>query len=232
MFQSIAAFFTAIFLTIGGFFAGLPNTVNVWDKPSETITDTAKVLALYKDVATKNGDTWLLERLSADDLVDGNNALSVRLIEAWAKVGMYLINPRMYTGTQGLPGTPKALTKTDLKNAKAEYYHGGKTLVLTFDLPDQVDKLDGKSNNQSVARALGSVSDISFNSIKVQVGRLGYTLKSATMTYSNASVMVRVDVATGKVVKAKMQYHAVISAVRNESATAFSQSFDYNVKLP
>lgn len=230
--QSIAAFFTAMFMMIGAFFGGLSNAILVWDKPTQTITNTAQVLTLYKTYAAKNTETEFRERLDSDDLVDGRTDLFSRFINAWAQAAIHIINPRVAEVVKGVPGTPKDLKAGDITAAKAEYYHNGKTLVITLRLLEQVDTYNGKSSSQAVTRGLGNISDMSFNSVKVQVARLGYTLKSATMTYSNASITIRVDVESGKIVKADYSYHAVISAIRNEVATPFQQSFDYSLKRP
>ena len=57
-------------------------------------------------------------------------------------------------------------------------------------------------------------------------------MKSATVSYQKASMMIRADVASGKIVKANFTYHALASAVRNETTLPFQQSFDYSRKLP
>jgi len=227
---NIGALITSFFLMITGFFAGLPNTVV--GKPTQTVTDSAKVLALYKDIAAKNTNTQFRERIAAGDLVDGRDDVFARVAKNWAKAGMFFINPRFFEVTRGLPGNPNALTTGDIRNAKAEYYNNGKTVVISFTLPEQVDRSDGGSNNQSVARAIGSISKEEFASLKVQVARLGFTMKSATITYKNASVMIRADVASGKIVKANIVYTALATAVRNETTMPFSQSFNYTFKLP
>ena len=66
----------------------------------------------------------------------------------------------------------------------------------------------------------------------MQVARLGYTLKNATVTYKDASVMIRADVASGKIVKADIVYTALATALRNETDLPFKQSFNYSFKLP
>lgn len=230
--QNIVALFTSMFLAVSAFFAGLPHAIYAWDKPGQTVTDTAAVLALYKDVAGKNTETRFREKLNYGDLVDGRTDFLAQYAAAWARVGMFFINPNFYKVADGMPGDPASLKTSDLLNARAEYYHDGKTIVITFDLPDQIDKTNAKSNNQSVARAVGSFTDAEFVSVKVQVAKLGYTLKSATLTYSDAHVMIRADVATGKIVKASFTYHAQVSAEREEVALPFKQSFDYVRKLP
>jgi len=225
---NIAALITSFFLMITSFFGGLGNST--MGSPSQTVTDSAKVLALYKDIAAKNTNTQFRQRLSAGDLVDGRNDLFAVIAKTWAKAGMFFINPRFSEVTKGLPGTPSALTAADIRNAKAEYYGNGKTVVITFTLPEQVDRPG--SVGGSVTRAMGnSISQDEFASLKVQVARLGFTLKSASVTYKNAKVMIRADVATGKIVKADISYTALASAVRNETTLPFNQSFNYSCKL-
>jgi len=226
---NLAALFTSFFLMITSFFGGLGNST--MGSPTETITDPAKVLAIYKDLAAKNTDTKFLQKIAAGDLVDGRSDLFAVIAKTWAKAGMFFINPRFSEVTRGLPGTPSALTAGDIRNAKAEYYGNRKTVVITFTLPEQVDSSGGSSNNRSVARAIGSISTEEFASLKVQVARLGFTMKSATVSYRNGSVMVRADVASGKIVKANITYTALASAVRNETTMPFSQSFNYTFKL-
>lgn len=217
---------------IGGFFTAIPYTVNFWDNPTETITDTAQVLALYKDIAKKNTDTQLREKIVADDLIDGRESLAYSFIQAWAKAGMFFINPQFYQVRTGVPGNPQSLKASDIVSATAEYYHKGKTVEITLVLKDQVDKSNAKSNNSAVLNGIGSISAESFTSLQVQVARLGYTMKDATATYTEASITIRADAATGEIVKANYSYHAVVSANRNEVDVPFQQSFDYSVKKP
>lgn len=228
---NIAALFTSFFLMISAFFAGLPNAVNAWDKPTETVTDTAKVLALYQNLAAKNTGTKFLEKIAAGDLVDGRDDYFAKVAKNWGKAGMFFINPRFFEVKSGVPGSPKALLASDIRNAKAQYYHKGKTVEITFDLAQQVDKSDGTSNTKAVTRGIGDISKMEIDSLKVQVQKLGYTLKSATVTYKDAKIMIRANVADGKIVKASFTYTAVASASRVETDMVFQQTFDYTRKL-
>lgn len=221
--------FTALFMAISSFFAGIPYAVRSWDKPGETITDPVKVLALYKDVAAKNKDTQFREKIKADELIVGRNDPAMNAIAAAARVGMFFINPQFSKTYKGVPGKPNSISVADIKSAKAEYFHNGKTLVINIVLKEQIDKTNGKSNNQAVATAIGSITTEEFASLKVQVARLGYTMKEASVKY-NGSIMVRADAKTGKIVAANFTYLATATAIRNEIALPFSQSFEYSVK--
>ncbi len=229
--QRIVALFAAFSLMFSGFFAGLPHAIYAWDKPTQTVTDTAKVLALYQKLATQNQATEFREKTKPGDMVDGNNSFLARYANAWTQAAMWYLDPASKV-IKGLPGAPKNLKTSDISSAKAEYYHKGKTVVVTLKLKDQLDTLNAKSKNKSVATGIGSMTDKSFASIKVQVARLGYTLKGATMSYTNAKIMVRADAASGKITACDISYHAVISGSRNEIPQPFKQSFDYNVKRP
>lgn len=230
--QKFLGIFTALFLAISGFFAGIPTMINFWDKPGETITDTAKVLALYKDIAAKNKETQFRKTIQAKDLIAGRNDPAASAIAATAKVGMFFINPQFPEVFKGVPGKPASITAADIKSAKAEYYRNGKIVVINIELKEQLDKSNGKSTNQSVTTAIGgSISSDSFTSMKVQVARLGYTLKESSVKY-NGSIMVRADTQTGKITAANFNYVALVTGIRNEIALPFQQSFEYTVKKP
>jgi len=229
--QSFLALFTSFFMMFGAFFTGLPHAIKSWDKPTQTITEPAKVLALYKDIAAKNGNTELRERMQASDLIYGRESPLYSLMENWARAGMFFINPQRKV-IKGVPGSPGKLTVADLASAKAEYFNNGKTVVITLKLKDQLDSSGGSSSNRAVANGIGSISQQSFESLKIQVARLGYTMKNATVKYQNASIVVHADAASGKIAKANFAYNAVVTANRNETSVPFQQSFDYTVKRP
>ena len=229
---NVAALFTSLFLMISGFFAGLPHAILVWDKPTEAVTDTVKVLNLYKEIAAKNTSTRFRENIATGNLVDGRNDFIARFMDTWAKAAMVVVDTRTRKVVTGVQGNLKALSAADIRNARAEYYHGGKTVVITFDVPEQVDKM-GAAGNQCVERAIGGTfSTDAINSMKVRMAQLGYTLKSAQVAYRNASVMIRADVASGKIVAADYSYQIVTTAIRNETAQPFQQSFDFTRKIP
>jgi len=100
-------------LIVSGFFIGLPNMIMPWDKPGEIITDTAEVLELFQEIAAKNEDTLLMDRFK----IEYDGFFSVEFVCDIIK---------------GVPGAPQELAVADIASAKAEYYHGGRTVMVTI----------------------------------------------------------------------------------------------------
>jgi len=229
---SISNIIVSLSIMITGFFGGLGNAVFSWDEPETTVTDPAKVVAVYKEIAAKNADTRFRERVDFDLLAEDSEMNWFQKAIAWPV--LYLINPNISYGIEGdsVCGAYQNLKASDLKSAKADYYKNGKTVIITMELKDQTDYLDGKSTGSAVTSAMHNTSLRTFNSVPEQNARAGFTLKNAEARYENARVEIRADVASGKIVAAKYTYHQTVTAVRNETAAPFVQSFNYIAQRP
>ena len=187
--QRVLVTIMGVWVMVSGFFTGLPNMIMPWDKPGQVVEDTAAVLELYQDIAQKNGDTQLRDRFKIADAVYAGDAEGMRH-PFWDAIDSFFGVEFDCSILMGLPGSPAKLRAADIASAKAEYYHNGKTVEITI--------IPRGETIESLALFFGDfLNDPS--GWFVEVPKDNWTLEGR-----NPEIVVRADVASGKIKKARL----------------------------
>ena len=206
--QRFIAIVTALFLMVSSFFVALPHTFMLDSKtPETTVTDKAQVLKLYKQAAKDNEDLRLRKKITPDPFLEASGLLG--------------------TVVHGLPGNPGAIKKSDLRSAKAEYYEGGKTLVITLE-----PKLETfSSKDKVIAPITARTMD---NSVIVFLAGLS-ELSGLEGEIRQASIEIVVDTNSGKVVAAQCTieiYMQVVIDLPDAEPVSADAIIKEEIKLP
>ena len=225
--QQFMAFFTALFLMINGFFAALPHTVPVaLSKPGTTVSDTEKVLKVYKDIAAKNND------LQTRTTVKGEYPNFSWLESLRAKFTTQILNP-IGTGVGhvmlGVPSSYSAMKASDLKSAKAEYYNNGKTVVITLSPKLESFTEATKTPAPIATRAFGPLVDGIVTGLELSQTMFGAT--SYKGEFQVAEIKLVADAKTGKIVSADFNLELLV-AYKNNGLTLMEILYVVETKLP
>jgi len=227
--QRLTAIFAALFLMASSFFVALPHTAFLgWQTPERTITDTAEVLALYREAAKNNSDIQLRLKSTPD-------YSSLGFIErTQASILYYLLLPEhLLAGAviYGLPGNPSAIRAGDLRSAKAEYYRNGRTLLIT--LEPRLEKFSNTSQTPApiLKRTMGDL----IGGLDLAAGLVGSNAYRGEVQQSRIKIVINTQ--SGKIVAADFSSYIYIEFGFGLAETdIFLQMFEYGItseyKLP
>lgn len=198
--QKIISFTTALLIVISGFCIALPHTFMLnSQKPGESVTDIDEVIALYKEVAAANTETKFRDKIAVG--LESQNAILNSIVAASFRDWQDPIEI-----TDGLFENCGLLVADDLVSAKAEYYRGGKTAVITL-VPKEAafnqDQTELPSFDHTIYPLLEGMSDALLSVMGEDASLLG-ALKSPF-------VQVVVDTKTKQIVAADIHYELAIT---------------------
>lgn len=189
--------------------ADTTQTADETDKVPETVEE---IVEFYKNAAeaTDKTNPRTMTKMEMTSLDGGKGAVG-SLISALEGPGRKALERNSSEGT-GIPGGFKNLTAADVTSATAK--DDGKYTTIHMNIKTQVDGMNGKTKEGSVGHAIGVLDGIQTAVDEIGGVDLDASNGSMKLTYNNATVDVKIDNATGKIVSGTW-HHTVNVSIDN-----------------
>ena len=178
-------------------------------KAPETVEE---IVEFYKKAAeaTDKTDPKTMTKMELTSLDGGKGAVGA-LVSALEGPGRKALERNSSEGDD-VPGGFEKLTAADVTSATAK--DDGKYTTVHITLKNQVDGMNGKTEEGSVGHGIGVLDGIQTAIDEIGGVDIDASNGSMTLTYNNAYIDVKIDNATGKIVSGKW-HHTVNVAINN-----------------
>lgn len=179
------------------------------EKTPETVEE---IVEFYKTAATATdkANPKTMTKMELTSLDGGKGAVGA-LVSALEGPGRKALERNSSEGT-GIPGGFDKLTAADVTSATAK--NDGKYTTVHMSIKSQTDGMNGKTKEGSVGHAIGVLDGIQTAIDEIGGVEVDASNGSMKLLYNNATVDVKIDNATGKIVSGKW-HHTVNVSIDN-----------------
>ncbi len=171
-------------------------------------TDKSEVLKYYKLVAAENAKNGNFQSKMTMTSLDGGKGAVGAVISAFKPIAVSALKKNS-TVADVIPGAPDKITEADWEKATA--VNDGKYTTLTIQVKNQTDGADGKVNEGSVGRSIGVLDGIQQALDNLSGVSADFENGQFSLDYKDAYIKVKVDNATGKLVKDSCKWHYIVN---------------------
>lgn len=172
------------------------------------LNTTEGVINLYKEAAAKTEKAGITsDKVMSLASLDGGKGFVGGIISAFEPIARRALANNSVQIT-GIEGSYDKLSPSDVKSAKA--VDNGKTTTLIIELKDQTDGVTGNQNGP-VAHGVGVLDSIETALAELKGVTFDYSEGTVKLKYTDATINVTIDNATGKITSGKWRFDVNIS---------------------
>lgn len=185
-----------------------------------TSSNKKEVLKYYKLVASKNSELKIHKSLSLTSLNIGNVTIDGKndpeKLEKGTNIFITLAKAalKLSSGNVKFPGNPSAIKESDWISAKA--VNDGKYTTLNIKVVPQTDGANGKEFEGSVGRSMQVLPGFEYALAELKSMTADFKNGDVKIEYLNPTITIKVENATGKLVKDSCRWYYSTHPVFNK----------------